>query len=472
MTKPSIEQAGFNKLGQISKAVGKHSEHFLDRIFGRWINNPPTKDWVVDAEWARIQQEPIHGRVLLYTMSITLLGLLVWSAFAPLDEVTRGEGRVIPSQQLQIVQSLDGGIVQRILVTEGQVVDIGDVLISIDQTRFVSSLRESRAQYYAWSAEVSRLQALTNNSPLTFPAELQNDAPDIIEREARLYDANIEELNEQIGIYTNQLKQRQQDLNEATAALEQHKTTLELNTRELEFTRPLLASGAVSDIEILRLERSVAIEQGELNRAEASIQRSLAAIEEARNKIREVELNAMNRWRNQLAETSARLNALIEAEAGLVDKVKQADIVAPVRGTVQRLLVNTVGGVVTPGREVVEIIPLGDRLLIEAKVSPKDIAFIQPGQAAMIKLSAYDFAVYGGLAGEVEHISPDTIMDEQEKQPYYLVRVKTEQTQLGQQLTIIPGMTAQVDIITGKKTVLEYMLKPVLRATSQAMTER
>jgi len=362
--------------------------------------------------------------------------------------------------------------VQRILVTEGQVVDIGDVLISIDQTRFVSSLRESRAQYYAWSAEVSRLQALTNNSPLTFPAELQNDAPNIIERESRLYDANIEELNEQIGIYTNQLKQRQQDLNEATAAREQHKTTLELNTRELEFTRPLLASGAVSDIEILRLERSVAIEQGELNRAEVSIQRSLAAIEEARNKIREVELNAMNRWRNQLAETSARLNALIEAEAGLVDKVKQADIVAPVRGTVQRLLVNTVGGVVTPGREVVEIIPLGDRLLIEAKVSPKDIAFIRPGQAAMIKLSAYDFAIYGGLAGEVEHISPDTIMDEKEKQPYYLVRVKTEQTQLGQQLTIIPGMTAQVDIITGKKTVLEYMLKPVLRATSQAMTER
>lgn len=472
MTKQSIEQAGFNKLGQISQAFGKHGEHFLDRIFGRWINNPPNKDWIVDAEWARIQQEPIHGRTLLYTMFITIFGLLVWAAFAPLDEVTRGEGRVIPSQQLQIVQSLDGGIVQRILVTEGQIVDVGDVLISIDQTRFVSSLRESRAQYYAWSAEVSRLQALTNSSPLTFPAELQDDAPDIIERETRLYNANLEELNEQIGIYTNQLKQRQQDLNEATAAREQHKTTLELNTRELEFTRPLLESGAVSDIEILRLERSVAVEQGELSRAEASIQRSLAAIEEARNKIREVELNAMNRWRNQLAETSARLNALIEAEAGLVDKVKQADIIAPVRGTVQRLLVNTVGGVVTPGREVVEIIPLGDRLLIEARVSPKDIAFIRPGQAAMIKLSAYDFSIYGGLAGEVEHISPDTIMDEKEKQPYYLVRVKTEQTQLGEQLTIIPGMTAQVDIITGKKTVLEYMLKPVLRATSQAMTER
>lgn len=469
--KKTLEQRGFEQVGQISQAVGARGTPFMDRLFGRWLRTPANRDWVIDAEWARIQQEPVHARRLLYVMFLALVALIAWSAHAPLDEVARGDGRVIPSQQLQVVQSLDGGIVEQILVREGQVVDAGDLLLRIDPTRFVSSLRESRAQFLSLSAEVARLRALTSGTEPNFPEELQSEAPEIVAHELRLYQANLEELSEQIAVLQRQMEQREQDLREARAARAQHASSLALSSRELQVTRPLLRSGAVSDVDIIRLEREVSNARGELNRAEAVISRSEAAIEEARNKVREVELNVMNRWRTQLSDSRSRLDALSEAETGLADRVKQTDIRSPVRGTVQRLFVNTIGGVVTPGREVVEIIPLDDQLIIEARIAPKDIAFLRPGQQAMIKFTAYDFAIYGGLDAEVQHISADTITDERDN-TYYLVRLRTLTSDFGNDLPIIPGMTTQVDILTGKKTVLEYLLKPVLRATSQAMTER
>ncbi|KDE39217.1 MAG: HlyD family type I secretion periplasmic adaptor subunit [Nitrincola lacisaponensis] len=470
--KPTLEQQGFDRVGQISQAVGHRGAPLMDRIFGRWLGTPADRDWVVDAEWGRIQQEPVHARRLLYIMALALVALLVWSANAPLDEVARGDGRVIPSRQLQIVQSLDGGIVEEILVREGQIVEQGDLLLRIDPTRAVSSLRESRAQFLSLTAEVARLQALIGNlDEPDFPVDLVLEAPDIVNHERNTFFTNREELNEQISIYRRQLEQREQDLREARAARSQYASSLALSSRELQVTRPLLQSGAVSDVDIIRLEREVSNARGEVNRADASISRSEAAIEEARNKIREVELTVRNRWNAQLSESRARLNALTQAESGLEDLVRQTEIRAPVRGTVQRLFTNTVGGVVTPGREVLEIIPLDDQLIIEARIPPKDIAFIRPGQQAVIKFTAYDFAIFGGLDAEVEHISADTITDERDN-TYYLVRLRTYESGFADDLTIIPGMTTQVDILTGKKTVLEYLMKPVLRATSQAMSER
>ncbi|QEW06227.1 HlyD family type I secretion periplasmic adaptor subunit [Nitrincola iocasae] len=470
--KTTLEQQGFDRVGQISQTVGQRGSPMLDRIFGRWLGNPADKDWVVDAEWGRIQQEPVHARRLLYIMALALIALLVWAAYAPLDEVARGDGRVIPSRQLQVVQSMDGGIIEEIRVHEGQIVNPGDLLLKIDPTRAVSNLRESRAQFLALRAEVARLQALVGNlDEPDFPVDLVLEAPDIVAHERSTFFSNREELNEQISIYQSQLEQREQDLREASAARSQHARSLSLSSRELQVTRPLLQSGAVSDVDIIRLEREVSNARGELNRAEAIISRNEAAIEEAQNKIREVELTVRNRWNSQLSESRARLNALSQAESGLEDIVKQTEIRAPVRGTVQRLFTNTVGGVVAPGHEVLEIIPLDDQLIIEARIPPKDIAFIRPGQEAMIKFTAYDFAVFGGLDAEVEHISADTITDEQDN-TYYLVRLRTYESGFNNDLTIIPGMITQVDILTGKKTVLEYLLKPVLRATSQAMSER
>lgn len=469
--KKSIEQKRFEQLGRLADRVSQTATPWMDKLFGRWLTPSAQHDWVVDAEWAQIQQEPIRARKLLFGLFFAFILIIVWSGFAELDEVTRGEGKVIPSQQLQLIQSMDGGIIKEILVREGDIVELGDLLLRIDETRFTSSLQESRAQYYALSAEVARLTALTNNIEPTFSQELREEAPELVRRETQLYHSNLAELNEQISIYNQQLQQRMQDLREAQSAQKQYSTNLRLSQRELDVTRPLLASGAVSDIDIIRLEREVANSQGELSRAEASILRSQSAIEEARNKIEEVSLSMTNKWRVRLAESSSKLNSLMAAEAGLVDKVKQTEIRSPVRGTIQRLLVNTRGGVVTPGREVMEITPLDDQLMVEARVSPKDIAFIRPGQPATIKLTAYDFSIYGGLDAEVVHISSDSLTDEQDN-TYYLVRLKTLHNQGEIDLKIIPGMTAQADILTGKKTVLEYLIKPVLKATSQSMTER
>lgn len=466
----TVEERGFEQMERLSQ-LGKRGVPLMDRVFGRWLRSPTQESWVVDAEWARIQQEPVHARTLLYMIALTVIALIAWSAHAPLDEVARGDGKVIPSQQLQIVQSMDGGIVEQILVREGQVVEAGDLLLRIDPTRFVSSLRESRAQFLAASAEVARLRALTSDSEPVFGHDLLTEAPELVAQERRLFEASRDELQEQIAIYQRQLEQRQQDLREAQAARSQYASALALSSRELNVTRPLLRSGAVSDVDIIRLEREVSNARGEVNRADAAISRNEAAIEEARTRIREVELSMLNRWRNQLTEAAARLNALTEAESGLADRVRQTEIRAPVRGTVQRLFTNTVGGVVAPGREVLEIIPLDDQLIIEARIHPKDIAFIRPGQQAVIKFTAYDFAIYGGLEAEVQHISADTITDERDN-TFYLVRLQTLTPGFDEALPIIPGMTTQVDILTGKKTVLEYILKPVLRATSNALTER
>jgi len=405
-------------------------------------------------------------------MAVTFVLLLLWAALAPLDEVARGQGKVIPSQQTQLVQSFDGGVVEEILVKEGQVVEKGELLIRIDPTRFVSSFRENRAQYLALQARAARLQALVTDAQPVFPPAIALEAPRLEDNERALYASNLAELEEQQGIVNQQLLQRHRELDEISARLEQAIRTFELSSQELQVTRPLLGSGAISEVEILRLERDAAQAEGEREQAQAQQARIKAAITEAENRQRQVALEAKNRWRGELSETLARLSSLSEAGTGLEDRIKYADIRAPVRGTVQRLFVKTLGGVIQPGREVLEMIPLDDELLVEARISPKDIAFMRPGQTAMVKLSAYDFTVYGGLRGVLEHISADTITDDEDDQTYYLVRIKTQKAGFAEDQPIIPGMTAQVDILTGKKTVLSYLLKPVLRARQNALTER
>lgn len=466
----TTEHKTFDMVGQFSKA-GHLGRPVVDRLFRRWLTPPDHRDWVVDAEWARIQQEPTHARRLLWAIVITFVALLVWAANAPIDEIARGDGKVIPSRQLQVLQSIDGGIVQSIPVREGDIVEPGQLLVALDSTRFLSNFRESRAKYLAVSAEVSRLEALTGETELKFSEEVSEEAPELVAQERVLYQTSLDELKSQVAIHKQQLQQRQQDLEEARSNLEQFNETLELANRELEVTRPLLAIGAVSEVEMIRLERDVTSARGEVRKAHADIARTQAAIEEAQAKIQEVEVRMKNQWRNQLAESSAQLKALENAETGLADRVQQTEIRSQVKGKIQRLKTNTLGGVVTPGSDVVEILPLDDQLIIEARIAPKDIAFIHPGQEAMIKFTAYDFAIYGGLKADVTHISPDTITDE-DNNTYYQVRLKTREQGFDENLPIIPGMTTQVDITTGQKTVLEYLLKPILRATDKALSER
>jgi adhesin transport system membrane fusion protein len=241
--------------------------------------------------------------------------------------------------------------------------------------------------------------------------------------------------------------------------------------QELAQTRPLLSSGAVSEVDILRLEREISRAKGDAEQARAQIAKAQASVAEAQRKMHETELSFRNEARKELADVAGRLNAINEGSVALVDRVVKSQVKSPVRGRVQRLLANTVGGVVQPGKDIVEIVPLDDNLVLEARVLPTDIAFIRPGQSANVKFTAYDFSVYGGLDAVVENISPDTVIDERGN-AFYLVRVRTTHAQLSEKLPIIPGMTAEVDILTGRKTVFAYLFKPVLKAKAYALRER
>jgi adhesin transport system membrane fusion protein len=451
----------------------KHARPLLDRLFARWI--PPRPDeslgWAADADWARLDQEPLRARYLLRFIGAILLVFVLWAAFATVDEVTRGTGKVIPTRQVQVVQAVDGGVIAEILVREGQPVEAGQLLFRIDKTRFVSSLRENRVQYLALLAKAARLRALAENTPFQLPAEVVQEDPKLVEEERSMYDARRRELEAQIGIARQQLAQRQQELVEVRSRREQAAQGYDLTARELAMTRPLAASGAVSDVELLRLERDVSRYRGERDQASAQTVRLQSAISEASRKVQEQEITFRNEMRNELGETVAKLNSLSEGSTALSDRVQQASVKSPVKGTIKRLLVTTVGGVLQPGKEIVEIVPTDDALLLETKISPKDIAFLWPGQKATVRFTAYDFAIYGGLEAVIDQIAADTVTDE-EGNAFYLVRVRTLKSSLGKDKPIIPGMVAEVDIMTGRKSVLAYLLKPVIRAKTHAFTER
>jgi len=469
----SLNKKAFEGTGSLIQRANKASDKTFGPLIKRLtpIEEPEHLDWAGDADWARLQQEPLRARSLLRLAALVLLVLVVWAAFAQIDEVTHGEARVVPTSQVQIIQSVDGGVVEALLVKEGQVVEAGQLLLRVDPTRFVSTLMESQASQTALQAKALRLEALTRGTPFNPPPELVRDAPEVVAQERRLYESRRAEISAQTAIYQSQLAQRQQELNEVRARRDQAERSLELMTKEINATRPMVATGAVSEVEMMRLDQQLARIRGDREQATAQIARVQSAIQEANSKINEVQLTSRNQMSAELSETMSRLASLSQGGVALQDKVKQADIKSPVRGTVKRLLVNTIGAVVQPGKEVVEVVPLDDTLILEVQITPKDIGFLRPGQPAMVKFSAYDYAIYGGLEAEVFLIGADSVLDEKGN-AFYHVRVRTNKPSLGPNLPIIPGMVAQVDVMTGKKTVLSYLLKPVLRAKSNAMTER
>lgn len=453
-------------------------EPLTTRLFG-----PPPSDedyrragvptFEAEADVVMSGRELHRARLIVRASVLVMIAAIVWAALAQIDEITRGDGRVIPSRQLQVIQSFDGGIVTDILVREGQVVDEGQLLLRIDETRATSGVRESAAQAFALTARQARLRSLAEGTAFNPPQARQDSLEEIgiVQEEKRLYENRLEQMNALVSISRQQLAQRQEELSEVKAKRSAGERALDLLQQELDKTRPLLASGAVSEVDVLRLERDVNRAHGDVEQANAMQAKVQAAITEAQRKIEETELAFRNEARREMAEVLGKLNALGEGAVALVDKVDKAQVKSPVRGRVQRLMANTVGGVVQPGKDIVEIVPLDDNLVLEARVSPRDIAFIHPGQDATVKLTAYDFSIYGGLDATVENISPDTVVDEKGN-AYYVVRVRTERPAFNDKAPIIPGMTAEVDILTGKKSVLSYLLKPILRAKAYALRER
>ncbi|WP_240631620.1 MULTISPECIES: HlyD family type I secretion periplasmic adaptor subunit [Alcaligenes] len=425
-----------------------------------------------NASWTARYQEVRGSTLLIWLTLLAICVLIVWASLASIDEVVRGEGKVVPSRQVQIVQSLDGGVVEEILVRPGQSVEAGEVLLRIDPTRASSSLGENEAESLSLKAKAARLEAIAADQPFDMPGEVLEKAPDLAEMERRVWQARTEELRSNISVAQEQLNQRQQELRETQANRDQAASSCGLTSQELQMTRPLLKSGAVSEVDLLRLQRDVARYCGEQKAASAQISRIQASIQEAQNRIGEVEIIFRNQARTELSETRAKLASLEQGQRALADRVRLAEVRSPVRGTIKTLAANTVGGVLQPGKDILEIVPTDDTLLLEVRINPRDIGFLHSGQAAEVKFTAYDFAVYGGLPGVLEQTSADTITDEKGNS-FYIAKVRTDTVYVGDdKRPILPGMMAEVHILTGKRTVMQYLLKPILRARSNAFTER
>lgn len=416
------------------------------------------------------------AHALLFTILLFVVVFLLWARWARLDEVTRGEAKVIPSRQVQVVQNLEGGIVAAMLVREGEIVAEGQVLARIDNVRAASDYREKRTRYLALLAAATRLRAeLEGKAPPAFPPEVTAEAPQLAANEQALYRSRQEKLAAEIEILRRQAEQRQQELAELKSRLAGAERSFGLASQELDLMQSVGgAQRVVPRGDLLRLQRQVSDLKAEVEQARLAVPRAETALREAQKRVESATSAFRSEAQRELNATEAEMAGLKEVVTAGEDRVRRTEVRSPVRGTVKTIKVVTIGGVVQPGADLIEIVPLEDTLLVEAQIRPADIAFLSPGLPAMVKITAYDFSIYGGLKGTVEDISADTITNER-GESFYRVRVRTERNALGtdeKPLRIIPGMTAQVDVLTGQKTVLDYLLKPILKARERALTER
>lgn len=423
---------------------------------------------------AVLQKSPVKMSLILYVITALIIVLFTWAYFTELDELTRGIGKVIPSRQVQVVQNLEGGIVKELLVKEGQFVKSGQVLVIIDDTGAGSSYQEGRAKLGELKARAVRLRAEAGIAPFIIDDDAKNNYPTLIMEEQRLYETNAARRNNEKEVFVQRFKQRQVELANARLRLKNLHTSRGMIHREIELMEPLYKKGLVSELEFIQLKQKELDNRKEIDETVKNIESLEYQVVEARNAIEEIEGRQKSEAQTELNKVIAEIEQITNSQVAIEDRVRRTMVRSPVDGTVKQLFINTVGGVAKPGMDIIEIVPNDDRLLIEAKIKPSDIAFIYPGQNAVVKLTAYDFAIYGGLKGKVIHVSADTITDEKDEE-YYLVRIETDKNYLGTEdnkKDIMVGMTVQADIITGKKTILQYIMKPILRAKYNALRER
>jgi membrane fusion protein, adhesin transport system len=424
---------------------------------------------------------PRTSRMLLVASLALLATAVVWAHFAVLDEVKRGDGRVVPSRQIQVVQTLEGGIVGAIGVQEGAIVRQGEPLMRIEDTKFASELGEVRERRSAIAARVARLTAEAQGGEKPeFSNELLQQNPRAVEAERAVFDARKRKVDQDIDVIVQQENQRRQELEEFRAAEKKNTESLQLLNREVQLTRGLYQQKYVPEIEMLRLERQASEMRGQIEILKASITKAQAGIQEAKAR----KSNVVDAFRAQaeedLAKSRGDFAVLDETIKSAQDRVRRTELKAPVYGIVNKLNVTTIGAVVQPGANLMDIVPLDDTLLVEGRIRPQDIAFIRPDQSAVVKITAYDSSVYGSLKGKVERISADTILEEKaenadRRETFYRVMVRTEKNHLGtaeHPHPIIPGMVATVEVLTGEKTVLDYLLKPARLLRDEALRER
>ena len=436
--------------------------------------------WEDGAFMDDVRQATLRGAApvsnLLFWVCITfLLVLLLLASIVKIDEATRGMGKVIPSKNVQILQNLDGGIVAEILVEEGEVVEKNQPLVRIDSTGFTSSYAEKQSRISFLVAEIARLEAHINNHAPKYPADLVQTMPKMIASQNALFTSTQQEFAQARAVFEQQINQRQEDVNEARERLISAEKGFGLIAQELQMSEEMAEKGVIPEMKLLETRRKANDIESELSSARLAVPRTQAALDEAQARLNEFVAKNQSELMDKKSERQDELARLTENIVAVRDKVERSMIRAPVDGTVSRVLVNTVGGVVQPGEDVIELIPVEDNLLVEARIRPQDIAFLRPRQKAMVKITAYDYAIYGGLDGHLTTIGSNTVVDEN-GQAYYPVRVKTVEGTLrapdGSLLPIIPGMLANVDILTGKRTVLNYILKPYYRVRDNALRER
>jgi adhesin transport system membrane fusion protein len=418
---------------------------------------------------------PLHHHVLLFVIAAFFAFFVLWANFASLDELTRGDGRVVPSSEVQKLQSLEGGIIDEFLVHEGDEVKVGQPLVRMRDIQASSDLGVNRKKYLGLEARVTRLKAIADGSATPqFSEEVMQGAPESVREEMDAFRANQLNQNSQLAVLESQRSQKEQEAHELSTRATDLRGALALTQEQKNMIEPLVSRGSASKVEYLQIQRELKDKQSELNSVLSSLPRAQSAINEVKARINELQSSNRAQAQTDLAAATAEMNSVKESLAALVDRKKRTELISSANGTVQTIKIKTVGGVVQPGAEVIEVVPRDAPLLIEARVRPADIAFLHPGQKATVKLTAYDYSIYGGLKGEVVDISADTITDEK-GQTFYRVRVRTPQTYLihkGQKLSIIPGMVARIDIMTGKRTVMEYLLKPLIKTVDEAMRER
>ena len=449
-------------------------------------------DMADDVYGAMLTEAPSIHRLTIWALAALLVTFVVWAYYAALDQVTSGEGRVVPSSQTQIVQSLDGGILEELYVTEGMSVLKGQPIARIDSTRFQSDVNQQKQEVDSLRANIIRLRAELGSilvgddkewklqiriarKEVIFTNDLKSKMPDLVARQQQEYHGRLDSLVNQLAIQGAKIEQKSHEIDELDSKIATLQRSYEFANKELLLTRPLAEKNIIPAVELLKLERNVNDLQGELNAVKLLRPQTSSSLNETILQRRETALKYRTDTRADLNKMQSELSRMSEAQVGVQDKLEKALIVSPVVGTIKTIHINTLGGVIASGQALIEIVPSEDKLLIEAKIKPQDIAFLHPGLPAVVKITAYDFAKYGGLAGKVEHISADTTQDEKGNS-FYIIRVRTDSSSIIKkdktELPIIPGMMTTVDVITGKRTVLEYILNPVLRARQSALREQ
>lgn len=423
---------------------------------------------------AVLEDTPSRLRSVLLFWIVTVVFVLLWAALSPIDEIVRGDGKVIPGGENQMIQHLEGGMVSAIMVKEGQKVKADDTLLRVDNLKSSSTYESSQFKSAELRAKIVRLRAESSGGAFSPTADDMAKIPMQIMQERSVYNSNQERLRSQISALSDQMAQKQNEKIEAQGRIMEQKRALALIREEVAISEPLVAQGIKPKVEFLKLQRELSDVSERYNAVLSSIPRLNSAINEMNSKMREVRSEFTMKAQMELNEAETEYSRVGAESSALADQVTRTVIKSPINGIVQKLYVNTVGGVIKPGDNLIEIVPTEGGLLAEAKVKPADIAFIYPGQDAIVKVTAYDFSLYGSLHGKVVTISPDTVTDKNDN-VYYVVKIQTDKKYLGTKekpLKIIPGMMINVDIITGEKTILEYILKPILKAKQYTFTER